>query len=1296
MTFIPSTHTINATNAYSSSAYFDGSNDFFEFTPLSTSDRQKGTVSTWVRLNETDNHPILQSYNAGYWTGIQFSNNGDFYIYTWDGGATDYGTTFNTKLRDYSAWYHIVIAWDTTKNTTDERFRLWVNGEEITDKTHTWGGIPQNHNLHFGNALPHYIGRRLSDNHYSDFKLNHYVYLNGQFLTATDFGEYDSNGVWVHKAFEGTYGSHDIAFDFGNAFRLGDDVAHTVDGFSRINENVKVLSQPSITHNGSVTTVTAVTSIGSWHNNKSASNLAFDAEDTDGFYFRVKCVGATWSGALYFGVVSANGGWENDFNGNITAYQKVTTVSLVSNGYYGVFVKNGSVWINDNGSWIGDPVAGTGATWTGLTGKWLFSVAPNSGGGSQGSGEVDFTDDTWIPTGGKLLNAANLPTPSTYNTNEHFVCDTYTGNGTSLDIKFPHGSDWGNDDYLFITKCRTAAYEPYWWDSLQGEGYGLSSASTAAQAGPSGNPSNYTGTGFTTGLGWGANKVNEDYVYWAFRAGTSGSNTDGTITSTVSHNSTLGFSIVKFTGTGSLATVGHGGSKKPCMIIVKALDVAGQPWHIYNESLGATKALFFDTSVAGTSSAWWNDTEPTSSVFTVNTSGGVNGSGTNYIAYIFFESNLVKPFEYTGNTNTDGPFIYTDGEPLFNLHKCYTNTEHWQIRDMVRDDKTTMLRLFPNLSNAEDSFHQVDFEDTGWKIRNADGAFNHSGQSYLGLSIVGQQPQVTLTGNDFDNIGAAEQSLDSPVDTVCTMSPLTTGGSIALSNANLTVTDTANEEANVRGTLGVSTGKYYFEYKPLTVGSRHNIGVASVDNTNILEDGWTDPSGFWTYGGGSIDTGQKKNNGTATAYGNTFSTTKTYQCAIDMDAGKIWWGEDNVWFASGNPSTGANAAFTNLSGETVTPFWGNGSSASPTGDFVFAEADWTYTAPTGFKQLSTANLDTPQNIDVSQHFATVAYTGDGTSARVITGLNFQPDLVWIKERSGATNHVLYDAVRGAGNSLSSDTANPESVGQNGLTAFNANGFTVDVTGNKTNYNGSTYVAWCFKAGGAGTTDNSGTISATVSANTTLGFSVVKYTGNGSDNASIAHGLGIKPSLIIVKRLDAGSSSWCVWHKDFANTENVFLESTGAKGSYINFGSNGPTSTIVSLGTNQATNANGGQYIAYCFTDSDFIDIGSYDGNGAADGAFVYTDGTPVFDLVKSSSHTMDWYIWDDERDTINPRDKTIYPNDSRVEGSANVVDFTSTGVKKRHGTTGYNGSGYTYIHLTLKKPFGGTVQARAV
>ena len=334
----------------------------------------------------------------------------------------------------------------------------------------------------------------------------------------------------------------------------------------------------------------------------------------------------------------------------------------------------------------------------------------------------------------------------------------------------------------------------------------------------------------------------------------------------------------------------------------------------------------------------------------------------------------------------------------------------------------------------------------------------------------------------------------------------------------------------------------------------------------------------------------------------------------------------------------------------------------------------------------------------SLHFNTKLYTGNG-STNAISSVGHQPDLVWLKERSSAGAGLLFDAVRTATKFVRSSDSAAEVTAADTLTAFNSDGFTLgaDASNYAANQNSETYASWNWKAGGGqGSSNTDGSINTThTSVNTTSGFSISSYTGTGSA-ATVGHGLGVLPSMIIIKSRSKSGQNWITWHKAFTgNNEYVELNTTDAKDTYDMIDNTSNTTSVFAISGDGNVNESSATYVAYCFAEKKgYSKFGSYTGNGSDNGTFVYTGFKPAFGIVKCSSHAGEsWWIGDNKRPGYNVSQKALLAesNAAEVDASYQAVDFLSNGIKWRGTNDRVNASGKTYIFMAFaESPFVGS------
>lgn len=329
----------------------------------------------------------------------------------------------------------------------------------------------------------------------------------------------------------------------------------------------------------------------------------------------------------------------------------------------------------------------------------------------------------------------------------------------------------------------------------------------------------------------------------------------------------------------------------------------------------------------------------------------------------------------------------------------------------------------------------------------------------------------------------------------------------------------------------------------------------------------------------------------------------------------------------------------------------------------------------------------------TDYFNTLLYTGNGSYGHSITGVGFQPDFIWIKNRSTTHSHRLTDAVRGTDKSVSSDSSGAELSSVNLVGSFDSDGFTVDDDG-ALNGNGNNIVSWNWKANGAGSNNSDGATSSTVSANTTAGFSIVKYTGTGSQT-TVGHGLGVVPDVMIIRNLSS-TEDWSVYHSANGVGKYQALNTTEASSSNNNRFNVAPTSSVFTVNTHHSVNKSGDNHIAYCFAGkTGYSKFGSYVGNGASspNEPFVYMGFKPAMVIYKRASDgTNNWSIFDNKRDPDNEIEKQLNPNLNGAEGTSGRGDFVSNGWKVGGGNSGsVNNSGSTYIYMAFAaEPLVGT------
>jgi hypothetical protein len=599
-----------------------------------------------------------------------------------------------------------------------------------------------------------------------------------------------------------------------------------------------------------------------------------------------------------------------------------------------------------------------------------------------------------------------------------------------------------------------------------------------------------------------------------------------------------------------------------------------------------------------------------------------------------------------------------------------------------------------------------EFDDNGvWKPIAYSGSFGTNGFYIDGRDSSDLGDDESGNGNDFTSSGlaAADQVSDSPTLNYPTLNRVDfqTGSNVTLTDGNLNIANANSGSANdIRATFGVSSGKWYWEVEADSLGqsgvNREFIGIVGTEFDITAGSAGANFSADST-GYAFATTGQKINNNSAASYGSAFTAGQYIGVALDLDNGKIYWSINGTFQNSGDPAGGTGEAYSSISGTfapAVAVDYGTGTSRLIAN---FGQSSFQNNPPSGFKAINSANLPAPDIIDGTAHFNATAYTGNGSSGHSITNDansgNFQPDMLLIGPRSNGDNHVMWDVARGVTQRLKANEDAAEDTDGTAQLTFETNGFDLDTT--DPNFNGSsrTYVAWQWKTqGGAGSSNTDGSINTTTtSLNSTSKFSVSTYTGTGS-NATIGHGLGTAPTVVWIKRRDS-SADWAVYHSGLASTSKYLkLNNTDAEASSSSYwNTTAPTSSVISIGTDNAVNASSGTYVAYAFAEVEgYSKFSKFTGNGSTDGAFIYTGFKPACVIIKRFNSTGDWVIIDNQRVGLNPDNNDLDINNKDSEGTNDYIDILANGFKCRSSDSNVNADGSTYVVMAFAEmPFGG-------
>lgn len=1239
----------------------DGDGAHLIRTPSTAGNQKTWTWSAWVkRGNISTSGAIVQTLfirdgtsDSTFFT-IRFRNTDELEVSIWNSAFRK----TNRKFRDPSAWYHIVVAFDTTQTVAKDRVKVWVNGEQETSFA-----VSNDPTLNADYAInldaTHILGEDVRQNAYNfDGYMAEVHFTDGTAYTADDFGELKS-GIWIPKDPSVTYGTNGFHLDFADSADIGNDVSGEANDFTVTSLVASDVVPDSPTNNFAtlsplLKTSTSLLREGNLLHQSNASEYRSAAStflippNSGKWYWEVYADTAGVIAGIIEGQpknVFGVAGYYLGYNDN--EYSKFNQYKVTNAGFstlWGTSATTGDVvgflLDTDNGdlfTYLNGAIEESGtAMFSGLSSETGYIPALSSynsqqivnfgqdstfagdktaGGNTDANGIGDFLYT--VPTDAKALCTSNLPDPvidpaQDMYAGNHFDIVTYVGNGGSQLIgdvvrevpdTYPISQSlrFNDDDTAYLT---------------------LSSGSK--------------------GTSTNADKCT--ISVWLKRGNTGSYQTfmfGGTLT-----NNT----ILQFTDVGQIYfSQEAGGSKRGRVSTSQYFNDTSSWYHIvfaYDASLG---------TAADRAKLWVNGV----SVEFTNQTDAIDSGRDNY----WFSDSYNSYIGYDNNSTAhkfDGYMAEYHG----------IDGTAYEASDFgAFDGDGLWYPITPSVTYGTNGFY-LDF---------ADG-------SALGDDESGNTNDWTPT-----NFASTDVVLDTPTNSICTLDPTSSvaSGGTALSEGNLYFGDTSSSGASwYKGTQQVKSGKWYFEGLNVAQINGLYLGWQQYDGTPVVGVTQTGTAVYMQSGYSTIlYTDQSSQNNSISGSPSANTTGDVYQVAIDVDTGKVWFGVNNTW--AGDPAAGTGyAAVLSDATKGVKPLLGAIGGGSYQyihlnfgQDSTFSGAktaggntdgnsvgDFQYAPPTGFLALAENNI-----------------TNDTTNVE-------SPDLVWFKSRDVTHYHLLVDSVRGGYLGLTSNATDAEAA-VNGI-QFVKNGVVIthDSSWNTINSSGSDKVAWMWK-GGTQASNTNGTITSTVSANTDAGFSIVGYTGNNTAGATVGHGLSSAPEMIIVKNRGA-ADGWLVYHKGVASdaeTDYLGLNTTNnAIDSTVMWNDTAPASSVFTLGNYGGINNSIYDYIAYCFHSVDgFSKVGSYKGNGNANGSFVYTGFRPKWLMVKMSSAAGgSWVLVDAERDPYNVTDEGLFANSTASTNIGYAFDFTSNGFKARSTSGQFNANNYTYVYLAFaEQPF---------
>ena len=656
----------------------------------------------------------------------------------------------------------------------------------------------------------------------------------------------------------------------------------------------------------------------------------------------------------------------------------------------------------------------------------------------------------------------------------------------------------------------------------------------------------------------------------------------------------------------------------------------------------------------------------------------VNGVSQTFSSSSYYPQNTVTTWNSSGGTS----YIFQQGAG------ATTYTDGYLTEVNFVDGQQLTPSSFGNTNSATGVWQPAKYTGTygtnGFYLNFNSIALTSGSNTGLGKDNSGNgnywnTNNISVTaGSTYDAMTDVPTLTSATVGNYPTLNPLNPFKTyVTLSNANLTAT--GNSAANtdtVYSTMGSLSTNIYWEYTCVTVGSAYGrtgaittfpIAAGGVPGEPSLGGfGWRQ-DGYLVLPSGN------------TAVLPTFTTGDVLGFALNPTAGTC------ALYKNGTLSYTVTGLST-----TSTFFPATAEYNGSVGAYNFGQRPFTYTAPSGFVALNTYNLPSSTIPQGNKYMDATTFTATSGSNVIVNAGGFKPDFVWIKSRSNIPDHYAVDSVRGASNLLRINQTNAENTSAAWLTSFNTNGFTTDTATLLTT--GYTYVGWQWQASNAtGVSNTSGTITSTVSANTTAGFSIVTYSGNSTAGATVGHGLGVAPKMIIVKCRNTAGLDWPVYHTNVGASQSIYLSlSNAAAATTTLWNAVTPTSSVFTLGSSSYVNTTSQTYIAYCFAEiAGFSKFGSYTGNGSADGAFVYLGFRPKFLMIKSTATANSWHMTDTSRSTYNTAVETVWANEATAESTSatNAIDILSNGFKVRNSTSETNNAGTMIYMAFAENPF---------
>jgi hypothetical protein len=1211
--------------------------------------KQKWSWSGWIKRGNLITDQMLFATNYYVVNVLQtdqnigFSASGAFYIYQYNSATGHNCNVVTTQVfRDPSAWYHFLVIWDTTNAISSERVKIYVNGNRITSFT-TATYPAQNSNSYYNdNAYPisnpsitvgSYINNATSaTGYYFDGYMAEVNFVDGQALLPTSFGKFSAEtGQWVPIEYTGTYGTNGFHLDFSDASSvttLGYDKSGNNNNWTPVNI--------SLTAGDNYDSM-----LDSPTNNFAALNPIF--ESASGLSNGNLSV-ASSSGNFATTPIPESGKW----------YFEITVVS-VSGLVLGSSAEFGFGWRTTN-----DLVSGEG-----LRIVRYYSVGGVTSYYSVFNGVQETNTSLYALGAGTVLQFAidcNAGTVDFYSNG--IFRKTFTGMTRSRDL-FPtiqRGASSFTLSAAINFGQRPFAYTPpTGFQKLCSKNL----PEPSIKRGETGmDIATYTGNGGNIQIGEYQFPRPNYLIGRSLRLKGVSQNFLRTPSTNSNYTTWTWSGWIKRSSIGVIQTLFCAGTGMENNTAAVEIDAADNL--VFSQTISGNRVTYRKSSLILKDTTNW--------VHVVVASDTTNATTQNRLR-LFVGGNEITSW-VTNTTVAQNATWHFNNNTLHVLGAYFGGGFSQYFNGYLSE-----VNFIDGQALTPTSFGEQDINGY-WIPKAYTGTYGTNG-FYLPFSDntalttssnVGLGKDFSGNGNYWQTVGISltagttyDSMIDSPTQNYATFDALrlsASGSTTTLSEGGLRVANGSSSFGNVAiSNLQILSGKWYTEVTVLSIVSNTagEIGIIGANTPfNITSAGGvgncyvgTEPTGYAANTVQSVSSFNKRHNNISQTYGTS--------AWVANDVISILYDADNRTLEFWRNGTSLGIAYNNIQ---PGPYVFASSAAGWVWSWNFGQRPFTYTPPTGYNTVSIPNI--------------TEYTYDLES----------PDLVWIKSRNAATNHMLFDSVRGVNRYISSNLTTADTTDVNSLVSFNKNGFYL---GNNSAVNtlNNTYVSWMWKAGTSTITNTAGVIISQVRANPSLGFSVVSYTGTGA-NTTVGHGLGVAPKMMIVRNISSGTANTGVYHASLGDTYFTLLNSTAAAGQESGWWGNvTPTSTVFTVGGGFA-NVNAASYIAYCFSDiNGYSSFGKYTGNGSADGPFVYCGFKPRWIMVKRTDSTGNWQIWDTFRGSYNTINTRLAADVIDGEGTnLAAFDLVSNGFKLRDTNANWNTTNGTYIYAAFAEvPF---------